>query len=118
MNNEGQGELDAAYNWWGDLDPSDSVSGEVDYRPFLPEEPCKFSDYMKKHDLEDPRAGVSGIMMNNASGSRKLVSRLITSFGLKPTRGEELVEKYGPYAIRIALRNAGNDYMEFIKELA
>lgn len=34
INNEGTGTLNAENNWWGDLDPSNQVSANVDFDPF------------------------------------------------------------------------------------
>lgn len=117
VENDGKGNLDAGYNWWGDLDPSDSVTGEVDYRPFLPEDPCKFTDYMEKHDIEDPRAAIAGKIIGSKTCSTKLPSQMITTYHLKPREAEEIVDEYGCYDVRLAMEKAEGDYDNFISEL-
>lgn len=117
VENEGEGRLDAEYNWWGDLDPSDSVNGEVDYRPFLPEEPCKFTDYKEKHDIEDPRAAIAGRMIEGKTCSKKLPPQMIVTYHLKPQEAEEIVDEYGCYDVRLAMEKAGGNYDSFISSL-
>jgi len=117
VENEGEGRLDAEYNWWGDLDPSDSVNGEVDYRPFLPEEPCKFTDYMEEHDIEDPRAAIAGRMIGDKTCSKKLPSQMIVTYHLKPREAEEIVDEYGCHDVRIAMEKAGDNYESFVSVL-
>ena len=118
VENRGEGMLDAEYNWWGDLDPSDDIDGEVDYRPFLPEEACKFAEYMRKKDIESPRAAVAGRMLQNESCSRKLPSRMIVKYNLRPKKAERIVEEYGCFKVRRAIKYAGRDFESFISKLS
>jgi len=117
VTNNGNGRLDAEYNWWGDLDPSDNTTGMVDYRPFLPEEPCSFSNYMKKHDIKNPRAAVADNMLRGGTCSDKLPARLITNYHLKPREAEELVDEYGCYTVRNAIDESGDNYNQLKAEL-
>ncbi|MEF8799206.1 MAG: right-handed parallel beta-helix repeat-containing protein, partial [Candidatus Bipolaricaulota bacterium] len=117
VENDGDGRLDAEYNWWGDLDPSDSVTGDVDYRPFLPEDPCSFTDYMEEHNLEDPREAVVNRMSEGETCSTDLPKRMIVNYRLKPGEAEELVDEYGCYDIRKAMKEAGEDFGSFKDQL-
>ncbi|MFW6048660.1 MAG: NosD domain-containing protein [Candidatus Bipolaricaulota bacterium] len=117
VTNNGDGRLDAEYNWWGDLDPSDDVTGEVDYRPFLPEDPCTFTDYMEQHDIEDPRAAIAGRMIGSSTCSKELPSRMIVNYHLKPREAEEIVDEYGCYDVRLAMEESPDSYEGFMGEL-
>lgn len=117
VENDGDGRLGAEYNWWGDLDPSDSVTGYVDYRPFLPEDPCSFTDYMKEHNLENPREAVVNRMSEGETCSTDLPKRMIVNYHLKPREAEELVDEYGCYDIRKAMEEAEEDFGTFKDQL-
>ena len=117
VRNKGEGTLDAAYNWWGDLDPADDVQGQVGYHPYLPEEACTVANYMEKHELEEPKAAIAGMMVEDADGGRKLVALLISSFQLKPREAEELIDDLGYGSVREAYEKADGDYDLFLDSL-
>ncbi len=117
VHNDGDGRLDAEFNWWGDLDPSDQITGDVDYRPFLPEEPEKVLGYMEENGLESPRAAIAGRLIESGSSSEKLVSRMIVSFGVKPGEAEDILDEYGNYDVRLAFRESRGDYESFLGAL-
>ncbi|MBS3813209.1 hypothetical protein KGY64_05220 [Candidatus Bipolaricaulota bacterium] len=118
INNDGSGTLDAEFNWWGDLDPSDDFEGDVDYRPFLPEEVCKFTDYMAKKDISDPRAAIASFMLEGTTCSNKLPAMMIRQYHLKPRKAEEIVDEYGCDDVRLAMKEAGDSYTSFMGELS
>ena len=111
--NTGSGRLNAEYNWWGDLDPSDDVIGEVDYRPFLPEEPCSFSNYMEDHNIENPRAAIADRMLAGSTCSEQLPAKLIANYHIRPREAEDLIDEFGCYSIRRALDREKVDFKAF-----
>ncbi len=113
VSNSGQGTLNAEYNWWGDLDPSDSISSEVDYRPFLPEGPCDFTDYMEKHGLTTPREGIVNKSSEGETCSTDLPKKLIVKYRLKPDEAEKLVYEHDCYDVRKALEKAEGNFDVF-----
>ncbi|MFW6071842.1 MAG: hypothetical protein ACOC86_05600, partial [Candidatus Bipolaricaulota bacterium] len=117
VHNLGTGSLDARYNWWGDLDPSDDVEGEVDYRPFLPVEVCSFVEYMEKHELEDPKTAAAAKSLENAGGKKKLTSQLIAHFNVKPREADELFDEFGYGKVKRAFESSGKTYDRFLDNL-
>lgn len=118
VENRGNNTLDMEYNWWDTLDPSGDLAQDVDYRPFLPAEACKFTDYMRKMDIKDPRAAIASYMIGGTTCSKKLPAQLITAYNIRPREAEELVDEYGCYEVRNALKEAGESYGSFVKRLS
>jgi len=117
VENDGDGELDAAFNWWGDMDPSDDTKGEVDYHPFLPIEVCSFIDYMEKHGIKDPGAAAAARSLENQGGEKRLTSQLISHFNVKPREAEDLFEELGYGVVKRAFKNSDRNYDRFLANL-
>ncbi|MEF8917429.1 MAG: right-handed parallel beta-helix repeat-containing protein [Candidatus Bipolaricaulota bacterium] len=108
IKNEPTGLVNAVLNWWGSTDgPS------VGYRPFLPEDLCTFNEYMEKHKLENPREAMVNRMSEGETCSTNLPKRMIVNYHLKPRKAEKLVNEYGCYDVRQALKEAEDNLGDF-----
>ncbi|RLC71697.1 MAG: hypothetical protein DRI26_04565 [Chloroflexi bacterium] len=116
--NNGDGALDATYNWWGDGNPSDSIVGFVVYYPFLPRPVDDVISFMDRHGLLPDEAILvlglvdRGVLMTNAL----LVVTLMHEYGFTADEALQLIRDYGRARVHRAMRHA-RDYSDFVRRL-
>ncbi|MBS3766217.1 hypothetical protein KGY71_06820, partial [Candidatus Bipolaricaulota bacterium] len=121
VTNNGEGTLDAEYNWWGDPegptadDAEGSIEGDVDYEPYLPADVCSVLEYMDENDITNPEEAVAGMITDDLSSSEQAVAQL-TTMGFDLDEAEELLNEFGLGRVFSAMDGARNS-QEFIELL-
>lgn len=111
VTNEANGTLDATYNWWGDPDgptadgAAGSMEGDVDYTPFLSMKVCALMEYMKEHNIDDPKDAVAGMVTEDLTPCELTIAQL-TGMGFSPDEAEELCDDYGCGRVMNAVEQA------------
>ncbi len=119
ISNLGTGTLDATFNYWGDLFPSDSITGDVAYSPFLPVEVCTLIGYMDEHGLSALDAiDYAYLLLQShsplASRCALLALEIRDTFGLTLDEVLALQDEYGCLRVNVAYRRAHGDYRDFL----
>jgi hypothetical protein len=118
--NQGDGVLDATYNWWGGRNPilDDATEGLVDVYPYLPRPSDEVIEFMDEHGLTPDEALLVLRLLDRGLSERVafLVLELIRSFGFTQDEALRLIRGYGLGRVQRALRLAG-DYREFVRLL-
>ena len=119
VSNTGTGTLDAIYNYWGSLNPLGSISGDVDYVPFLPMPVCKIIAIMDEHHLgPDDAIFFAELLLGGADGDEALtVMNLGNAFGISPDEALDLIDQYGLFRVQWALRLSLGDAGRFFDGL-
>jgi hypothetical protein len=118
VTNDGIGWLDAEYNYWGDDDPSDSIAGLVDYRPFLPDPVGVIIGYVDDLGLTpDEAITYADLTDGGMRGTDALtVIQLMRTYGFSEAEARRLVREYGRVRIHIAMMGTP-DYDVFATRL-
>ena len=118
--NEGDGVLDATYNWWGGRNPilDDATEGLVHVYPYLPRPSDEVIEFMDERGLTPDEALLVLRLLDRGLSERVafLVLELIRSFGFTQDEALRLIRGYGLSRVQRALRLAG-DYREFMRLL-
>jgi len=115
LTNNGDGLLDATFNFWG-TDGPDTV-GLVNVNPILPETSDTVIGYMDDHGLDAADAiTFSHYVVGGFSvGEALLALEFSGAFGgFSMEELEELIDEYGSGAVRRALTMSGGDWEEFL----
>jgi len=115
VTNQGNGILDARYNWWGGAHPSTRTFGNVAYYPYLPAEVDEVLEFMARHHVDADTA----IFLMERGGLVSyglLVLDLMHRFGFSQEEAESLLEEYGFFALSRTLDFA-TDYDDFVRLL-
>lgn len=118
--NEGDGVLDATYNWWGGRHPilDGATEGRVNVYPYLPRPSDEVIEFMDDHDLTPDEALLVLWLLDQGVPERQAftVLELVRAFGLTRREALELVREYGLGRVQHALRRT-RDFQEFLRLL-
>lgn len=115
VTNEGDGLLDATFNFWGDDGP-DTV-GLVNVYPTLPETSDTIIGYMDSHDFSAVTAISFSSLLLDGFSEREALTALdfaATFGGFEADEILELIDEYGRLAVSRAVRGSGGDWDEFL----
>jgi len=116
VTNEGDGTLDARYNWWANRHPRNATTGEVNYRPFLPRPVDEVIAFIERTGLPVTEA-LSVMDFLDGRGIRgELAWELRQKFGFTLDEGMQLISDFGIARVRRAARQ--NTYERFLNQLA
>jgi len=122
VTNNGEGTLDATYNYWGDNNPEDDTVGKVDYDPYLPTTVGEFRAYMEANGFTDPKKALSqygkssgGLFSDSLTPNDLAVMRLRKS-GFDEAEANQIVSDFGAERILDSYRDS-KDYGEFVERL-
>ncbi|MCF8242029.1 MAG: T9SS type A sorting domain-containing protein [Melioribacteraceae bacterium] len=106
------GSVDAEFNWWGDTDPSDDVSGDVDYSPWLGATPGTIP--MSYHTDDDIQDAIDAASANDVIEVEAGEYDAITIDKELTITGTEITKiKNGSPAITITSGNVTLSYLTF-----
>ncbi len=114
VTNNGDGTLDATFNYWGEDGP-DTV-GYVAIHPLLPDTSDTIIGYMDDFDLNALQAIDYSYLIDelNKKVRALLGIDLIDTFGFSVSDVLELIDEYGWSHVRNALKKCGGDYDRFL----
>ncbi len=118
VTNNGDGMLDATFNYWGEDGP-DTV-GLVNVNPLLPESSDTIVGYMDGHRMNAAEAiAFSHYLKAGYSVREALIAMQFSSTfgGFSMEELDELIDEYGAGAVRLALNMSGGDWDKFLQWL-
>ncbi len=115
VTNEGDGTLDARYNWWDDRHPRNATTGQVNYNPFLPRPTDDVISFIERTGLPVAEA-LSVLDFLERRGARgELAWELRQKFGFTLEEAMQLISDFGIARVHRAARH--HTYERFLNQL-
>ncbi|MFO8034068.1 MAG: hypothetical protein R6U88_02745 [Candidatus Bipolaricaulota bacterium] len=116
VTNEGDGTLDARYNWWDDRHPRNATTGDIDYTPFLTRPVDEVISFIESVGLPVDQA-LEGLRILDTRGFRaRLAWELSQAFGFSQSEAMQIISDYGPGRVRHAMSRSLT-YEKFVERL-
>ena len=116
VTNEGDGLLDATFNFWGNDGP-DTV-GQVDVYPLLPETTDTIIGYMDDHHLSATEAIEYSKLSRSMGRSTFAALGLMRVLGFTAQEAMEIIREYGRLRVSGAVSRCHGDFDRFLCDLA